>query len=192
MNASAILAASALALVSVAGGRVAQADKRDSIKVRQINTAPRLIGCSRNIEFCNGASSTRTGLVVIDLESRHLRSGPVSFIAMFQASAQPKRELLGSQVMIAGGPRLSFGRSWVQGGVGLAGSQIALGPKTIPATSLIHSHTPAAMMGLGTRVEAFDVPLQLSLDLGSSLGLVDEDRFGDIYQVTANVLATNL
>jgi hypothetical protein len=189
MNTTAVLTAS---VVAFAGLGVAEADRPSSLQFRQINTAPRLIGCSRNIEFCGGASSTRTGLVVADLASRDLRRGPVALIAMFQASAQPKRELLGSQVMIGGGSRLSFGRSWIQGGLGLAGLKVAPGPKTIPATSLLHSHIPAAMAGIGTRLEAFDVPLQLSLDLGTSLGVLDDDHFGDIYQVTANVLAYNL
>ena len=75
--------------------------------------------------------------------------------------------------------------------VGLADSQVAPGPKTIAATSLLSSLTPAAMAGVGTWTSALDVPLQVSLDVGTSLGLRDE-HLGDTYQITANVLATNL
>jgi len=144
------------------------------IEVRQINTASRVIGCSRNIENCDGASSIRTGLVVIDVTSQHFRRGPVSFVAMFQASAQPDHALLDSQVMFGGGPRLALGRSWLQCGVAIAGSQLAPGPKTIAATSVMTHPHPAAMAGVGTQVAPFEVPLQLSLDVGTGLGVGHE------------------
>lgn len=194
MNAHAILAAAAgvIASASFAGIGAAQGNKRDAIEVRQINTAPRLIGCSRNIESCDGATSVRTGLVVVDVASRFLHRDPVSLIAMFQASAQPKGALLGSQLIVGGGPRLTLGRSWLQTGLGFAGAQLARGPKTIPASSLLRSGVPAIMLGVGTRVAAFEVPLQLSLDLGSNLGVLGESHFGDVYQITASVLATRL
>ena len=185
------MTAVAILAVSVATGRLARADQIKTIEVRQINTASRQIGCSRDIENCDGASSIRTGLVVIDVGSQHFRRGPLSLVAMFQASAQPEHALLESQVMFGGGPHLVFGRSWVQAGVAIAGSQLAPGPKTIAATSVMSHPKPAAMAGVGTQIAPFDVPLQISLDLGTNLGLVD-DRFGDIYQITANLLATNL
>lgn len=192
MDRYATLTAVAILAVSVATGRLAQADQSNAvIQVRQINTASRVIGCSRDIESCEGASSVRTGLVVIDVASKHFRRGPISLVAMFQASAQPERALLESQLMFGGGPRLVLGRSWVQAGMAITGSQLAPGPKTIAATSVMLHPRPAAMAGIGTLIAPFEVPLQISLDLGTSLGMVD-DRFGDIYQITANLLATNL
>lgn len=191
MTAHSTLTAMAITM-SVAAGGVARADRRDIIEVRQINTATREIGCSRYIERCDGASSIRTGLVVIDTTSPHLRRGPVALVAMFQAAARPEDELLASQLIVGGGARITHGRRWLQAGLGIAGEQIAPGPKTIPAASLLSSSAPAVMVGVGTRVDAFKVPLQLTLDVGSSLGVLDDDPFGDIYQITANVLATNL
>jgi hypothetical protein len=191
MNALAIVTAAAAAFVSLAGGRPAQADRVSSLQIRQINTAPRLIGCSHSVERCDGATSIRTGLVVVDVASRYVRRGPVSLVGMFQASAQPRASLLGSQLILGGGARIEPGRGWLQAGLGLAGAHVAPGPKTIAATSLLSSFTPAAMAGVGTHMSAFAMPIQLSLDLGISLGLSD-DQFSDIYQVTANVLATNL
>ena len=194
MNAHVILAAVAgvIASASFAGVGAAQADKRDGIEIRQINTAPRMIGCSPNIDSCDGATSIRTGLVVIDVASRFLRRDPVSLVAMFQASAQRKGGLLGSQLIVGGGPRLALGRSWLQTGLGFAGAQLAGGPKTIAASSVLTSGIPAVMLGVGTHMAVFEVPLQLSLDLGSNLGGLGESHFGDVYQITANVLATNL
>lgn len=191
MDRYATLATVAILAVSVTTCQLARADQRSTIQVRQINTASRVIGCSHDIESCEGASSIRTGLVVIDVASQHLRRGPMSLVAMFQASAQPARALLDSQVMFGGGPHLALGRSWIQGGLAIAGSQLARGPKTIAATSVMMHPRPAVMAGVGTQISPFDVPLQLSLDVGTNLGMVD-DRFGDIYQITANLLATNL
>jgi hypothetical protein len=191
MNRPATVTAVAILAVSVATAGLARADQGKVIEVRQINTAPRVIGCSREIESCEGASSIRTGLVVIDVGSQHFRRGPVSLVAMFQASAQPEHALLDSQVMFGGGPHLALGRSWVQAGLAIAGSQLAPGPKTIAATSVMMHPHPAVLAGVGTQIAPFEVPLQISLDLGTSLGMVD-DRFGDIYQITANLLATNL
>jgi hypothetical protein len=187
-----ILTAAVAACLSFGPGRAAQADRSKLLQVRQINTAPRLIGCSRDLESCDGATSVRTGLVVIDLESHYLQRGPLSLVAMFQASAQPKDALLASQVIVGGGPRLTLEHSWLQVGLGLAGSQVARGPKTLPVTSLLGMGAPAAMVGVGTLVTALDVPLQLSLDIGSNLGVFRDDQFGDTYQVTANVVAIGL
>jgi hypothetical protein len=192
MTTSAMLTATVIGAVSVAGAGIAQADRRDLIEVRQINTATREIGCSRYIERCDGASSIRTGLVVVDTTSQHLRRGPVSLVAMFQASARPEDELLASQLIVGGGPRVIRGHSWLQAGVGVAGRHVAPGPKTIPASSLLSSSAPAAIVGIGTQVAPFKVPVQLTLDVSTSLGVFDDDPFGDIYQVTANLLATNL
>lgn len=191
MKLASILAAAAVAAMTLVG--VARADRSKAFQVRQINTAPRWIGCSRDLESCDGATSVRTGLVVIDLESHYLRRGPIALVAMFQASAQPKEALLASQVMVGGGPRVTLGHSWVQAGLGLAGSAVAPGPKTMPVSSLLSDpRGPAAMVGVGTFVTVFDVPLQLSLDFGSSLGLLGDDHLGGIHQVTANVIAIGL
>jgi hypothetical protein len=186
------LGAALVACLSFGPSRAAEADRSKLLQVRQINTAPRLIGCSRDLENCDGATSVRTGLVVIDLESRYLQRGPLSLVAMFQASAQPKDAMLASQVIVGGGPRLMLGHSWVQAGLGLADNQVAPGPKTLPVTSLLGSGAPAAMVGVGTLVTALDLPLQLSLDVGSSLGAFRDDHFGDTYQVTANLVAIGL
>jgi len=192
MSTRAVLTATLVASACFAGGRGARADTTHVFDVRQINTAPRLIGCSSSIQSCNGATSIRTGLVVVDVESQHVRRGSLALVAMFQASAKPEQALLASQLMIGGGPRLTLGRAWLQAGAGLAGATLARGPKTIRTTSVLGSGAPAVMLGVGTWVAPFEVPLQLSLDLGSSLGVLDDDHLGEIYQVTANVLATNL
>lgn len=184
---------SILTLLAATGVAAANppADHSDKVQVRQINTAFRQIGCQRMFESCEGMTIPRTGLVVIDVSARSLRRGPVSFVAMLQASAQPEDALVASQVISGVGPRVQLGRSWVQGGVGIAGSTLAPGPKTMSTEAVFGQHVPAGMLGVGTEVTALSLPLQLSLDLGAGVGPGD-DRFGTIYQVTANVMATAL
>jgi hypothetical protein len=167
------------------------ADHSDKVEVRQINTAFRQIGCRRMFESCEGMTVPRTGLVVIDVAARSLRRGPVTLVGMLQASAQPQDGLVASQVISGLGPRLQLGRSWIQGGIGIAGSTLAPGPKTMSTGAVIGQHVPAGLLGVGTEVTALSLPLQVSLDLGAGLHAGD-DRFGTIYQVTANVMATAL
>lgn len=192
MNARAMWMAVVIACATSAGRGIAAADRVHALHIRQINTAARVIGCSTSIPSCDSATSIRTGLVVVDVASERVRRGPVSPVAMFHGSARPHQELLGSQMIVGAGARVTVGRSWLQAGLGLAGAQLAPGPKTIATMTVLTSPAPAVMAGVATQVAVFDLPVQLSLDVGSSLGVVDDDPFGDVYQVTASVLATNL
>lgn len=192
MNLHVLLTMVAAGAMSVSGTPSAYADKREVIEVRQINTAPRLIGCSSAVISCDGATSIRTGLVVVDVVSRHVRRGPVALVGMFHAAARPREGLLSSQAFVAAGPRVTLGRNWVQGGLGLAGRRIAPGPKTIPVATLLDAPSPAVVLGVGRRLAAFDVPIQISLDFGTNLGVRDDDQLGDVYQVTANLFATDI
>jgi len=189
MMRSAILAVSLVAAVSPA----ASAEVTPDIAIRQVNTATRVIGCSRYIEHCDGATSIRTGLVVVDVTSQHLRYGRVSAVGLFQGSARPYDALLASQMLAGGGARVALGRAWIQGGLGFAASQVATGPKTIATTHAIAHGAPALLFGVGTHATALSLPFELSLDLGTSLD--DElasDHAGHVYQVTANLLVADL
>jgi hypothetical protein len=99
--------------------------------------------------------------------------------------------LLASQIITGGGARVSLGRSWVQGGLGFAASQVAPGPKTITTTRALTHGAPALLLGAGTRARALGIPFEISLDVGTSIdGDLAADHFGRVYQVTANVLFT--
>jgi hypothetical protein len=179
------------AVAAMAG--VAAGEETHGVEIRQINTAMREIGCSPYTPQCAGATSSRTGLVVVDVTARQLRSGRVALIGMFQGSARPDDALLASQMIAGGGARLNLDRAWIQGGAGFAAQQRAPGPKTITTTWALAHAAPALMLGTGIRTRAFDIPVELSLDAGTSL---DEDLAldhpGRVYQVTANVLFTKL
>jgi hypothetical protein len=185
--------ATLLTLTATAGVAAAdtQSDHSETVEVRQINTAFRKIGCQRMFESCEGMTVPRTGLVVVDVAPRKWHHGRTSFVASLQASAQPEEGLVASQVVAGFGPRVALGRSWIQGGVGIAGSTLAPGPKTMSTEAVLSQHVPAATAGVGTHLTAFAVPLQLSLDVGAGFGHGD-DRFGNIYQVTANLMSTDI
>jgi len=186
---SAILAVGLVAAVST----TASAEVTPDITIRQVNTATRVIGCSGYIEACAGATSIRTGLVVVDVTAQRLRYGRIAAVGMFQGSARPDDALLASQMIAGGGARVAVGRAWIQGGVGFAATQVAPGPKTIATTRAIAHGAPALLLGVGMRASAGSVPLQLSLDLGTSID--DElaaDHAGRAYQVTASFLVADL
>jgi hypothetical protein len=178
-------------LAAVAG--VAAGEETHKIDIRQINTAMREIGCSPYTPQCTGATSSRTGLVVVGVTAQQLRSGRISLVGMFQGAARPEDGLLASQMIAGGGARLSFDRAWIQGGAGFAAKQRAPGPKTITTTWALAHSAPALMLGTGLRTRAFDLPVEISLDAGTSL---DEDLAiahpGRVYQLTANILFTRL
>jgi hypothetical protein len=164
---------------------LAAAEVTRGVEIRQVNTAMRVIGCSRYIQECAGATSMRTGLVVVDVTGKRLQHGRVALVGMFQGAARPERGLLASQMISGGGARMSLGQSWVQGGVGFAASQVAPGPKTITTTRALAHAAPALLLGAGTRSRVLGVPAELSIDVGTSID-------GDVYQVTANVLFAQL
>lgn len=188
----------ALTLIAATAGvagppRLAAGEVTRDVEIRQVNTAMRVIGCSRYIEECAGATSTRTGLVVVDVTGKRLQEGRVALVGMFQGAARPEGGLLVSQMISGGGARVSLGRSWVQGGVGFAASQVAPGPKTITTTWALAHGAPALLLGAGTRSRALGVPVELSLDVGTSIdGDLAMDHPGRVYQVTANVLFAEL
>lgn len=172
---------------------VAAGEETHGVEIRQINTAMREIGCSPYTPQCAGATSSRTGLVVVDVTGQPLRSGRVALVGLFQGSARPDEGLLASQMIAGGGARLSLDRAWVQGGVGFAASQRAPGPKTITTTWALAHGAPALMLGTGTRTRIRDVPIEISLDAGTSLDAqLAVDHPGRVYQLTANVLFTRL
>jgi hypothetical protein len=112
---------------------------------------------------------------------------------MFQGAARPDDGLLTSQMIAGGGARLRLDRAWVQGGVGFAASRRAPGPKTITTAWALAHAAPAVLVGAGTHTRMFDVPLEVSLDVGTSIdGELATDHAGRVYQVTANVLFTEL
>jgi hypothetical protein len=178
--------------VAATAGLAAGEVTRD-VEIRQVNTAMRVIGCSRYIQECAGATSTRTGLVVVDVTGKRLQHGKVALVGMFLGAARPERELLASQMISGGGARVSLGQSWVQGAVGFAASQVAHGPKTITTTRALTHGAPALLLGAGTRSRALGVPVEISLDVGTSIdGDLAMDHPGRVYQVTANVLFAEL
>jgi hypothetical protein len=183
-----------LATVGVAAtaGLAAGEVTRD-VEIRQVNTAMRVIGCSRYIQECAGATSSRTGLVVVDVTGKRLQRRGVALVGMFQGAARQEGGLLASQMISGGGARVSLGRSWVQGGAGFAASQVAPGPKTITTTRALTHGAPALLLGAGTRSRALGVPVEISLDVGTSIdGDLAMSHPGRIYQVTANVLFAEL
>ena len=172
---------------------VAAAEETHGVEIRQINTAMREIGCSPYTPQCAGATSTRTGLVVVDVTAQRLRSGPVALVGLFQGSARPDDALLASQMIAGAGARLHLGRAWIQGGAGFAASERAPGPKTITTTWALAHGAPALLLGAGIRTRVDDVPPTISLDAGTSLD--DDlaiDHPGRVYQLTANLLFTGL
>jgi hypothetical protein len=188
----------ALSLLAATAGVAATADPaagevtRD-VEIRQVNTAMRMIGCSRYIHECAGATSTRTGLVVVDVTGKRLQHGQVALVGMFQGAARPDGRLLASQMISGGGARVSMGQSWIQGGVGFAASQVAPGPKTITTTRALAHGAPALLLGIGTRSRALGVPVEISLDVGTSIdGDLAIDHPGRVYQVTTNVVFAEL
>jgi len=181
-----------MSLVSAVSA-AASAEVTPDITIRQVNTATRVIGCSRYIEACNGASSIRTGLVVVDVSSQRVRRGRVTAVGLFHGSARPDDALLASQMIAGGGARVAIGPAWIQGGVGFAAMQVAPGPKTIPTSRALAHGAPAALFGIGTHARALSVPFQLSLDLGTSIDSeLAADHAGRVYQVTANLLVADL
>lgn len=182
----------AICLLAATAG-IAAGEVAPDVKIRQINTATRVIGCSRYTEGCAGATSTRTGLVVVDVTAARLRYRRVAFVGMFHGSARPENGLLASQMIVGGGARVAVGRAWVQGGAGVAALQLAPGPKTIATTRALAHGAPALLLGVGTHVSVFAVPFEISLDVGTS---IDDDvtvnHLGRIYQVTANVVVAEL
>ena len=190
---SSTLTLSLAATAVVAATGVAAGEVTRDVEIRQVNTATRVIGCSRYIQECAGATSTRTGLVVVDVTGKRLQEGRVALVGMFQGAARPTDSLLASQMISGGGARVSLGRSWVQGGAGFAASQVAPGPKTITTTRAIAHGAPALLLGAGTRARALGVPVEISIDAGTSIdGDLAMDHPGRVYQVTANVLFTEL
>jgi hypothetical protein len=186
------LSLAATAVVAATAG-VAEGEVSRDVEIRQVNTAMRVIGCSRYIQECAGATTTRTGLVVVDVTGKRLQEGRVALVGMFQGAARPTGSLLASQMISGGGARVSLGRSWVQGGVGFAASQAAPGPKTITTTWALAHGAPALLLGTGTRARALGVPVEISLDAGTSIdGDLAIDHPGRVYQVTANVLFAGL
>ncbi len=182
----------AVGLVAAVAG-VAAGEATHGVEIRQINTAARTIGCSRHIEQCAGATTMRTGLVVVDVRAPRLRHGPLSVVGMFHGAARPDHGLLASQMIAGGGGRLAVGEGWVQGGVGFAASQTAPGPKTIATTRAIMHGSPAVLLGVGAHASAYDVPFELTLDVGTSIDdRLSGDRLGRVYQITANVLVSQL
>jgi hypothetical protein len=182
----------ALSLIAATAGLAAGEVTRD-VEIRQVNTAMRLIGCSRYIQECAGATSTRTGLVVVDVTGKRLQQGRVAFVGMFLGAARPEGRLLASQMISGGGARVSLGQSWVQGGVGFAASQVAPGPKTITTTRALAHGAPALLLGAGIRSRAFGVPVEISLDVGTSIdGDLAVSHPGRVYQVTTNVVFAEL
>jgi hypothetical protein len=178
--------------VAATAGPAAGEVTRD-VEIRQSNTAMRVIGCSRYIQECAGATSTRTGLVVVDVTGKRLQRGRVALVGMFQGAARPEGALLASQMISGGGARVSRGQNWVQGGVGFAASQLAPGPKTITTTRALTHGAPALLLGAGTRSRALGVPLEITLDVGTSIdGDLAVGHPGRVYQVTANVLFAEL
>jgi hypothetical protein len=172
---------------------VAAGEETHGVEIRQINTAMREIGCSRYTPQCAGATSSRTGLVVVDVTAQRLRTGRVALVGLFQGSARPDEGLLASQMIAGAGARLSLDRTWVQGGVGIAASQRAPGPKTITTAWALAHADPAVLLGTGFRTRAFDRPVELSLDAGTSIDAdLAIDHPGRVYQITANVLFTEL
>jgi hypothetical protein len=188
----------ALTLIAATAGVAATAGPAGAevtrdVEIRQVNTAVRVIGCSRYIQECAGATSVRTGLVVVDVTGKRLQHGRVALVGMFQGAARPEGALLASQMISGGGARVSLGRSWVQGGVGFAASQVAPGPKTITTTRALAHAAPALLLGAGTRSRALGVPVEITLDVGTSIdGDLAVDQPGRVYQVTANVLFVEL
>jgi hypothetical protein len=188
----------ALPLIAAMAGvatapRLAAGEVTRDVDIRQVNTAMRVIGCSRYIQECAGATTTRTGLVVVDVTGKRLQEGRVALVGMFQGAARPEGGLLVSQMISGGGARVSLGRSWVQGGVGFAASQVAPGPKTITTTWALAHGAPALLLGAGARSRALGVPVEISLDVGTSIdGDLAMDHPGRVYQVTANILFAEL
>ncbi|HSR98134.1 MAG TPA: hypothetical protein VLM79_13840 [Kofleriaceae bacterium] len=182
----------AISVVAAMAG-VAAGEETHGVEIRQINTAMREIGCSPYTPQCAGATSTRTGLVVVDVTAQRLRNGPVALVGLFQGAARPDDGLLASQMIAGGGARLSLDRAWIQGGVGFAAERRAPGPKTITTTWALAHGAPALLLGTGIRTHVHDVPVAISLDAGTSLDAdLAIDHPGRVYQLTANVLFTEL
>ncbi|MGH9888174.1 MAG: hypothetical protein ACREBE_21760, partial [bacterium] len=182
----------ALSFVAAMTG-VAAGEETHGVEIRQINTAMREIGCSPYTPQCAGATSTRTGLVVVDVTAQPLRRGPVALVGLFQGAARPDGALLASQLSAGAGARLNLDRAWIQGGVGFAASERAPGPKTITTTWALAHGAPALMLGTGIRTRLHDIPLAISLDAGTSLDAdLAIDHPGHVYQLTANLLFTEL
>jgi hypothetical protein len=178
--------------VAATAGLAAGEVTRD-VEIRQVNTAMRVIGCSRYIQECAGATSTRTGLVVVDVTGKRLQQGRVALVGMFQGAARQEGGLLASQMISGGGARVSLGQSWIQGGVGFAASQVAPGPKTITTTWALAHGAPAILLGAGTRLSALGAPVEISIDAGTSIdGALAMDHPGRVYQLTANVVFAEL
>ena len=163
-------------LLLVAAG-VAHADP----SYRQNSASARIIGCSPDVAAsCDGASSIRMGLSVVDLRWTDDEGDGV--VASFSQASRPSGGSVLSQTIATGGVRKVLGRGWFQ--IGPAMAIWDLGTRTVKIERLLSPEVKlGGSVGGGVWFRSLrGRPLELTLDLAST-------HDGELYQVTTNLSA---
>lgn len=154
------------------------------VEIRTHGTSARELGCSPYVEQCEGITTMRQGLAVVDL------GVPVGarwqFVGVFHSSSRPSAERLASQVAVGAAGRRNVGGAWLQAGAGIVAHELVRNPKNLTTEQLLADPTPTVFAGVGSLVDMAG-PTRVSLD--TSVGVTREsDPSGParLYQVTAS------
>jgi len=181
-----LLLVAAIAATAAGEPTVTEPPKIKNLKVRVFGASAPRIGCTHYVTLhCEGLERYRIGMGVSEgaLMDDTLRVGPV---VMYQVVSRQTGSLLASQAIAAIGIKKLVGGGWVQGGLGIARTRIARGPRSVGILHTIDQPRPAMAGGVGMNVDLdADEPASISLDVGST---IDPSEDGAIFQVAASMI----
>ena len=181
-----LLLVAAITAPAAAEPTVTEPPKIKNLKVRVFGASAPKIGCTHYVmQHCEGLERYRIGMGVSEgaLLDDTLRVGPV---VMYQVVSRQTGSLLASQAIAAIGIKKLVGGGWVQGGLGIARTRIARGPRSVGILHTIGRPRPAMVGGIGMNLDLdADEPASISLDVGST---IDPSEDGAIFQVAASMI----